>query len=376
MPYSLNFTSGGTVSFTPKSLMGTWAWEIELEIPDTATQRVINFNNSNFRDLRAVSGFWELRNGSAGLPNVTSTSAAVTNTRTVVRVEANSDEVSWFIDGTPQGVIGTQTNDFILNDLNKTSNFTGKVYRFEVWENGILVESRVKQALTSGDDRVYTDNVGTNDGALDATFPTDNSQWELFDAAAGVAADIAYTVSSPSFSASASASLPQPVSDISYTVSTPSFSVAADASLPNPIANANVTVSAPLFIATGSATIPNINASASFDVSAPEFSATASATLPNPVGDVSFDVVAPSFSVSASATITGNVAACLIDLEAPQFSASAQATFPQPDCDIDFTTSAPTFSVVAFAGGNAIIKVEGKTIELPYRSRAVYLTEG
>lgn len=265
MPYSLNFASGGTVSFTPKALMGTWAWEIELEIPDTSNQRVINFNNNNFRYLRADGGFWELRNNLAGLPNVTSTTAAVTNTRTVIRVEATADEVSWFIDGTPQGVVGTQTNDFILNNLNNTANFTGKVYRFEVWENGMLVESRIKQTLTSGNDRVYTDNVGTNDGALDATFPADNSQWELFDAAAGVTSDVAYTVNTPSVSASAGATALAPQSDIAFSVSAPSVSVSATASLPQPVSDIAFTVNTPSVAASASSTIPDGKWLLSFD---------------------------------------------------------------------------------------------------------------
>lgn len=245
--------------------MGTWAWELELEVPDTTNQRVINFNNNNFRYLRANSGFWDLNNNLAGLPNVTSTTPVTVNTRTVIRVEATADEVSWFIDGTPQGVVGTQTNDFILNNLNNTGNFTGKVYRFEVWENGILVESRFKQTLTSGNDRVYTDNVGTNDGALDATFPADNSQWELFDATAGVTADAAFGVSTPTVSVNASATVPAPQADAAFTVSPPSLAVSASSSLPQPASDIAFTVNTPSVAANASSTIPDGKWLLSFD---------------------------------------------------------------------------------------------------------------
>lgn len=313
-------------------------------------------------------------------------------------------ELEFLLNGVVQsGTITGNTSSFddfsVVNGNFGTTSVSSTDYKLIEFEVNGVVTNRYDPSASGGSGSILPDTIGGNDGTL-VNFPTDNSQWVFYSDASGVDADVAYTVSSPSFSASASASLPQPVSYIAYTASAPSFSVTADASLPNPVANANVTVNSPLFSVAASATSPNINASADFSVSAPEFSVNASSTFPNPVSDVSFDVESPSFSVSATATlpqpvadiafnqgkpsfsvsasptITGNVATCLIDLEAPQFNASAQATFPQPDCDIDFTTSAPTFSVVAFAGGNAIIKVEGKTIELPYRSRAVYITEG
>ena len=295
MPYSLNFASGGTVSFTPKALMGTWAWEIELEIPDTSNQRVINFNNNNFRYLRADAGFWELRNNLAGLPNVTSTSAAVTNTRTVIRVEATADEVSWFVDGTPQGVVGTQTNDFILNNLNNTGNFTGKVYRFEVWENGILVESRIKQTLTSGNDRVYTDNVGTNDGALDAAFPADNSQWELFDAPTGLT--------------------------VSVTESTSDFSESSTASFTAAL-SAQVTEVSASFTESSSATITNNIVSVSVTETSQDFSESASTSISGSLSAIVTEL-SQSFAESSTAEISANISAAITEL-AQDFDESAQ----------------------------------------------------
>lgn len=351
--------------------MGTWSWEIELEVPDTTNQRVINFNNNNFRYLRANSGFWDLNNNLAGLPNVTSTTPVTVNTRTVIRVEATADEVSWFIDGTPQGVIGTQTNDFILNNLNNTANFTGKVYRFEVWENGILVESRVKQTLTSGNDRVYTDNVGTNDGALDATFPADNSQWELFDAAAGVTADVAYTVSAPTFSASASATIPAPNADVSFSIPSPQFSASASVTQPGFSADVSFLLQKPQFSASASVTLPSPQADVSYEIGKPQFSANASASLPQSVADVDFSLQAPVFSASASVTIDGRVADVGFSIGKPVFSASASVTLPNPVADVAFTISPPIFSVVAISGSAAIIADDETNINMPSLSTNV-----
>lgn len=184
MAYALNFSSGGTVVFSPTTLNGTWVWEIEVEVPDSNNQRVLNFNNNNFRYLRANSGFWELRNNLAGLPNVVSTTPVTPNTRTVIRVEAIAGDVYWSIDGNDEGLIGPQTNDFILNNLNNTSNFTGKVYTFTVDVNGAPSHEWIKNTLSGDPDTVYDDNVGSNPGSLTG-FPSNNLHWEFFDNGGG-----------------------------------------------------------------------------------------------------------------------------------------------------------------------------------------------
>jgi hypothetical protein len=179
MAYSLDFSSGGIVNFPATALFGNWVWEIEVEVPNTTNQRIVNFNNNSFRYLRADSGFWELRNNLAGLPDVVSSTAVRVNTRTVIRLEASAGEVSWFIDGTPQGVVGTQTNDFILNNLNNSSTFTGKVYRHVVSENGTTTHEWIKNSLVGNPDTTFNDNVGTSDGTLSG-FPDSNDHWSFF----------------------------------------------------------------------------------------------------------------------------------------------------------------------------------------------------
>ena len=198
MSYYLDFSTGGTVVFTPVNLNVDWWWEIEVEVPDTNNQRVLNFNDNNFRYLRANTGYWELRNNLAGLPNVVSTSPAVPNTRQVIRVEGVGSEVSWFIDGTPQGLIGTQTNDFTLNNLNNTLNFSGKVYRYEAGLNGILIHNWVKTSLSGDPDTSFTDTVGSNSGVL-TDFPPNNSHWVYYDDGSSPPVEYTITLDSGSY---------------------------------------------------------------------------------------------------------------------------------------------------------------------------------
>lgn len=235
-------------------------------------------------------------------------------------------------------------------------------------------------------------------------FPTDNSQWIFYsEPSAGVTADVAYTVSSPSVSGSASATVKAPQSDIAFSVSKPSVSASTSASLPNPVTNVNVivsspsvsvastatlpqpasdidftvntpsvtanasatlpgynatvsfTVSAPSVSADASATLPNPSADVSYTVSPPSIDASASATLPNPVSDVAFSVSAPSVSVSALATEPNFNANVAFTINAPAVSISASATLPQPESTVNFTVSPPNISVVAIVGGIAII---------------------
>ena len=91
--------------------------------------------------------------------------------------------------------------------------------------------------------------------------------------------------------------------DVSYTVNAPTFSSTASVTLPSPIADAAFAVNAPTFAASASATIPGFNASVDFAIASPTFSASASVTLPNPAGDVSYTVSAPTFNVSANASL-------------------------------------------------------------------------
>lgn len=168
-------------------------------------------------------------------------------------------------------------------------------------------------------------------------------------------ADVAFSVNAPAFTASADATLPQPVVDAAFTISAPTFAVSADVTQPNPTVGASFSVSAPTFTSSASVTLPNPSADASFAIDAPTFSANAAASLPQPVSDVSFTIGAPIFSATADATQPGYSASVNFAVSSPTFSADAAVTLPQPVADGNLTIAAPTFSVVAIVGGIAII---------------------
>jgi len=192
-------------------------------------------------------------------------------------------------------------------------------------------------------------------------------------------AGASFTINAPSFSVNGSATLPQPIIDVSFVVNTPSFTANATANLPQPIGDIDFTVNAPSFNAEASATIPGFSASVAYTVNAPTFSASANVTLsqptatvdysiaapafnasakaslPQPIADVSYTIAAPQFSVDASATLTGYVADVNYTVPAPTFSAEATATLPQPESTVSYTISTPSVSIVAIVGGIAII---------------------
>lgn len=198
MSYYLDFSTGGTVVFTPVNLNVDWWWEIEVEVSDTNNQRLLNFNNNGFRYLRADSGFWELRNNLSGLPNTVSTTPVSVGVKTTIRIEAINSDVYWFIEGEPQGLIGTQTNDFIPNDLNYASLFTGKVYRYEIGSNGVLIHNWVKTSLSGDPDTSFTDTVGSNSGVL-TDFPPNNSHWVYYDDGSSPPVEYTITLDSGSY---------------------------------------------------------------------------------------------------------------------------------------------------------------------------------
>lgn len=276
-----------------------------------------------------------------------------------------------------------------------------KLIEFEI--NGV-VTNRYDPSASGGTGSTLIDTVSGNNGTL-VNFPTDDSQWVFFDDGGGstVTADVGFTVSAPTASVSASATLPAPSSDVTFTVNTPTASVntsatlpqpsadvsysvsipavaaSVDVSLPQPLSDISFTVNAPSVAANASATIPGYNASVSFAVNTPSVSADASVTLPNPTANIDYTVSAPSISAgiaaslpqpdsdivfianapsvsaTASATQTGWNAEVNIAVNAPIVSISASATLPRPDSTVSFAVSPPQVSVVAIVGGIAII---------------------
>lgn len=94
-------------------------------------------------------------------------------------------------------------------------------------------------------------------------------------ASPAVEVDIDFAISAPSFSVTASASLPQPESDVDFSVGSPAFSASASATLPDPAAQVGFSVSGPAFSASASATLPSPDSSIDFDISSPVFSVVA-----------------------------------------------------------------------------------------------------
>jgi hypothetical protein len=320
------------------------------------------------------------------------------NTKQVFRVAYDGNDFFAEIDGVEVGRINIgarnvvfQTQYNIGRKVNNTRFFSGKIYSAQITLNGVSYDYN-KQTLSGSNDTTLPDTVGGNDGTL-FNFPTDNSQWVFFDDGGGaITADVDYTISSPTFTSTASVTLPAPIVDASFTIPAPTFTATGAATLPQPTADASFTVLAPTFAVTADATIPGFNASVSFAIPAPTFSGTASVTLPNPSADVAYVVSAPTFSVnadaslpqpsvdvafsvnspqfaaSATATEPGFNASVNFTVNAPTFSGNASATLPQPDADVNFTVSAPTFSIFAIVGGIAIIVDDETNITLKAQS--------
>lgn len=185
-------------------------------------------------------------------------------------------------------------------------------------------------------DAAYSVNAPTFTGSASVTLPEPT-------------ADASFTLAAPTFTASADASLPQPIADGAFSIASPLFSANADASLPRPIADAAFTLNAPTFSASATATIPGFNASIAYSVNAPTFTADATVTLPSPTADVSYTISAPTFSVDSTVTLPQPTANAAFSLPAPTFAASATATEPNFNASVNFTVNAPTFAVDASA---------------------------
>lgn len=303
-------------------------------------------------------------------------------------IERENNVVTWSF-GANAGST-TRAGTLRINNFGRYNGSTTgafDLYYIRIFDSGVKIHDYNKQTINGPNDTVLPDTVGGNDGTL-VNFPTDNSQWVFYDdgGGTGVIADSAFSVSAPTFSGSASATLPQPVVDVSYSVSIPTVSASVDASLPQPTSDIAFAVNTPSVSASASATIPGYNASVSFSVSAPTVAASASATLPSPIASVGYTVSAPSFNASASASLpqpdsgitftvnapsisatasatqTGYNADVAFTVNAPSVSISASATLPQPNTAVSFAVSPPQVSVVAIVGGIAIIVDEETNI--------------
>jgi len=413
MAYYLAFTSGSEYVDIPSPISvsgdGVLA-EIDF-VYKGATNNVI-CGGTSFSDYWRIDRDNQFRISIAGSASIlTINTPLVIGERYTLRLvrTGSSVEVRDSTNTAITSATNISANPFIIGKIgsfhNGSSNLIMDLYGFKA-NNGANVYSTT---ASGGTGSTIPDTVGGNDGTL-VNFPTDNSQWVFYSDATGVTADVAYTVNSPSASASASATVPAPQADITFTVSSPSLSASVSATLPNPIANVNVivsspsvsvastatlpqpesdivftvnspgvsanasatlpgysatvsfTVGAPSVSSNASATLPNPSANVSYTVSTPVVSALASATLPNPVSDIAFSVSAPNFSVSATATQPSFNANVAFTVNAPTVSISASATLPQPESTVSFAVSPPSVSVVAIVGGIAIIVDEETNI--------------
>ena len=318
--------------------------------------------------------------GTSGI--TTGTATLVAGTRYTVNLSYSGGVASVSLDENPD-ITATPSTLLPLTQIDN-GILTMDLYGLSIGVGG-SVNHNYDPSASNGTGSILPDIVGGNNGTL-VNFPTDDSQWVFYSDATGVTADVAYTVNTPSVSASASAtvpapqadvaftvsapsvstsataSLPQPVSDIAFTVNTPSVTASASATLPGYSATVSFTVSSPSVSANSSATLPNPSADVSYTISPPSIGASVSATLPNPVSDIAFSVSAPGVSVSAAATEPNFSANVAFTVSSPSVSISASATLPQPESTVSFAVSPPSVSVVAIVGGIAIIVDEETNI--------------
>ena len=406
MAYYLAFTSGSEYVDIPSAISvsgdGVLA-EIDFEYKGASNDVICG--GTSFSDYWRINNDNQFRISIAGSANnVNLISPLVVGTRYMLKLvrTGSSVEVRDSTNTAITSATNISANPFIIGKIgsfhNGSSNLTMDLYGFKAGSE------TYNPSLSNGTGSILPTESGSNQGVL-TNFPTDDSQWVFYDDGGGstVTVDVAFSVSAPSVSGGASATLPQPNVDIAYTVSVPSVNASVSASLPNPNADVSYTVNIPTVSASASSTlpqpqsdlsftvstpsvdagasvtIPGYNASVSFSVNAPSLSSNASATLPTPVANISytvstpninanttaslpqplsdivFTVNTPSVSATASATQTGWNADVDFTVNAPSVSISASATLPQPDSSVSFAVSPPQVSVVAIVGGIAII---------------------
>lgn len=240
------------------------------------------------------------------------------------------------------------------------------VYYIE-YTRGATLTHRWDANASGGEGLTLPDTVAGNNGALSSFDGVTDSWWVFYDdgGGAGISADAAFSVSSPTLSVNTTATLPQPISDVAYTVSVPSVDASLSASLPNPNADVAYTVNVPIALVSASTTLPKPQADLSFAVSTPTLTANASATIPGCNASFSFSVNTPILLAGASATLPTPVVNIGYTVSVPNISADASASLPQPDSGITFTVNTPSVSAMAWAtqtGWNADVNF---TVNVP-----------
>lgn len=336
----LDFPPDGYIQISPlvSDLGADYSWDIEFRAANNSAVEFILLGESsvinNVIVLRSDNTIdYRVEGLELGFP-VTD----ITDQSAVYRFECRGGVISLYENGSLKGaqsysnvqVGGTNGGFAHIGNAGGTVTRGGALYYLKYTDNNNAGNNRFFNASSSGGTgTVLPDDDSGLNGSQVGTWPADDSEWVPF--SDSPQADVSFAISSPSFSAIAEASLPQPLSDVSFTVSGPAFSADATVTLPNPTADISYAIGAPTFSATGAATLPQPSSDVAFTIDSPLFAATATVTEPNFNAAVDFTVSAPTFSGSASVTL------------------------PQPVVDGNFTISAPTFSVVAIVGGIAII---------------------
>jgi len=229
-----------------------------------------------------------------------------------------------------QGIFSAVEDDFCEFTVNNT--VSNGVFAFGARFNE--VESfkglAVKNIIVTDSAGVHTINMTDSGGTLSEftstdgivtlklfNFPTDGSQWELYDDGTGSADTTitgAFSFLPFEFSGNASATLPQPISNSAFDLPELIIAGAQSASLPQP------------------------ELTGAFSFNALDFSGTQSSSLPQPITNASFEL--PEFSVSGDIsaslpdnTITSTGAFSFAPFE---FSGAQSSTQPQPTSDAAF----------------------------------------
>lgn len=282
-------------------------WEIEFKIKKPASPttfyRIAGESDASLSNNRILirSDGTDFRFSYAGSQYIINPSPAVDlSLEPVISFKSNGSGVSLFIDGILKGTGGSGDIGCTLGAIgaNFNSYFTGGLYYFKFTDNTNTLNSRslVKETLSGSNDNIFNDELGNQDGVQSGTWPSDNSEWIFYSDSTDVEAEIDFTISSPSFSVTASASLPQPESDIDFSVGSPAFSAAASVTLPDPAVQVDFSVSVPAFSASASATLPSPDSSIDFDISSPVFSVVAFAGTIDIIVDDETNINLPALS--------------------------------------------------------------------------------
>lgn len=184
------------------------------------------------------------------------------------------------------------------------------VYSIKVYDSsGVLIHDFNKQVLSGGNDTLFPDTIGGNDGTL-INFPTDNSQWVFYSTpSAGVTADV--TESSSDFSESSNASITANIT-AQITESASNFSESSSASFIGNI-SAQVTEVSASFSESSVATITNNLVTLSVTETSQDFGESVSASISGSLSALVTEL-SQSFTESSSADISANISAAVTEL--------------------------------------------------------------